>query len=144
VNGRASSRIKADEEGAFSATMKNLIPDANNEIAVIVYGNVSNSTATGNVFVQWQPTPIVLSQAPEPVLENRITLHGSTLPGAKVQLLLKLETVSIPVQNDGSFTCNVLLNKIGENTFTIRALAQGYKREDVEVTIVRTSGADNP
>ena len=144
VNGQPSSRFKADAEGAFSVTLKNLIPDADNEITFFVSGDGSASTATGSVFVQWQPTPIILSQTAGTVQEDRITLQGITLPGTKLQLIRKLETVSITVQKDGSFTYSVLLKKIGENTFTIRALAQGYKRTEVEATFIRIAEAGNP
>ncbi|MCL1855954.1 MAG: hypothetical protein FWF86_09500, partial [Clostridia bacterium] len=144
VNGRSSSRFKADADGSFSVTMKNLTPDTNNEIIIFAYGNGSASTAACNVYVRWQPTPIVLSQTTGTVREDRMTLQGITLPGAKVQLIRKLETVSITVQKDGSFVYSPLLKKIGENTFTIRALAQGYKRTEVEVSITRVEGVDNP
>ncbi len=138
VGGQASSRFLSEADGSFSVTVPNLEPDADNAIEVTSFlKSGETSTVRFSVRVQWQPSPLVLSKTGGAVEGDRLPLRGLTLPGAKVQLLRKTDAVAVPVAKDGSFSLDVLLKKAGENTFTLRSVAPGYRRTDVTVTVTR-------
>lgn len=140
LNGRTSSRFQADESGAFSFTMKNLEPDAVNELTVTASQGEDVSTASCSLALRWQPSPLALAQASGTVKADHVFLEGITLPGSKVQLLRRTGTDLIPVGEDGRFRYKVLLKKLGENSFTLRTLSPGYRRADVEVSLLRAIG----
>lgn len=137
VNGAASSRFKAKADGTFTVTMPKLKPDGTNAIEVTAFDQTHVSTIRFEVAVHWQATPLALSQTGGEVEGESFTLYGLTLPGAKVELIRRLDTVTIPVQSDGSFLCNISTKKLGDNAFTIRSTSLGYRRTDVEVVVTR-------
>ncbi len=141
VNGSLSSRFKADVNGAFSVTMKNLDPEKPNEILVIASKGKETSTAQCQVRVDWQTTPLVVSPTAGLVRDNHFALRGLTLPGAKVQLLRGRSASPVPLQSDGSFSLDVSLPKVGENAITVRSLAPGYRRVDIPLRITRAVSA---
>lgn len=138
VDGKASSRFQVDESGAFTVTVPRLNADADNLIEVTAFTKAGETSVVHfTVRVDWQSSPLVLSQTGGTAHGERMQLRGLTLPGSKVQLIRKQETVQVVVGEDGSFVTNVLLKKIGENTFTIRCTAPGYRRVDTVVTVTR-------
>lgn len=143
INGVTSSRIKADDAGAFSVTMMNLDPEKPNEVTITAYSGEEISTASCILTVNWQHTPMTLSQTSGSTTEDIFPLEGITLPGSKVQLIRRTSTTPVQVQEDGNFSLQVALKKEGDNTFTIRSLATGYKRSDLEVTITRVGNAES-
>lgn len=142
VNGVASSRFKANADGTFSVTMPKLTPDGTNTIEVTAFDQTHVSTIRFEVAVHWQTTPLALSQTSGEVEGESFTLYGLTLPGAKVELIRRSETVTIPVQSDGSFSVSVFTKKLGDNAFTIRSTSLGYRRADVEVMVTRKASLD--
>lgn len=137
VNGISSSRIRADKEGRFSFSMKNLETKTSNEIEVVAYTDEGSATVYFTVQVDWQDTPLLLMQSNGHVEEDTMILSGLTLPNATIQLILPKETKKIRVMEDGSFSCNVFLKKRGQTTFTVRALAPGYRRTETQVSVSR-------
>ena len=137
LNGKASSRFKAGADGSFSVSIKGLETEGDNQVELTAFTTQEASVIRFTVSVQWQQTPLMLSQTSGDVQEDSVALNGVTLPGAKVQLIRRTGTNTIPLREDGSFTVAVSTKKLGENAFTIRALAPGYRREDTLVTLVR-------
>ena len=136
VNGTSSSRFKSDENGNFSANVRGL-KAGDNKLELIAYRGKDQTRISFEVTVDWQLTPMVLANRAPAVESDTVTIEGLTLPGAKISLIRKSGTSNVTVAEDGSFSCEVKLKQAGENTFTLRALADGYKRNDMEVTATR-------
>ena len=146
INGAASSRVKPAPDGSFAISAKGLDDGKTNEVEVTASRKGDEmSSIRFDMPVDWQPTPLALSPLGGDVYEDRTTVNGLTLPGAKVQLFRKTGTANIVVQKDGSFTFDVVTKRDGKNTFAVRALSNGYRRTDIELAFTRKSGdSDNP
>ncbi len=138
VNGRTSSRFKPEKDGSFSVSVPNLDTSAPNEVEVTAFDSASASTIRFSVAVDWQDTPLALSQTTGETAEESLTLRGLTLPNTKVQLVRRSGTATVPVAEDGSFTCQIPLKKVGVHTVSVTAQAAGYRRREVQVTLQRT------
>ncbi|MDD3412135.1 MAG: hypothetical protein PHY12_15125, partial [Eubacteriales bacterium] len=141
VNDVASSRFKADAEGRFTANLPNLQDGVENDVTLSVWSGDSKNAVSFKVKVEWQSTPVALSRTGGTVEGDSVTLSGLTLPGAKVTLLRGSSSTNVKVAQDGSFTCTVKLSRVGENTATLRALADGYRRVDTALAFTRVVSA---
>ena len=140
VNGIGSSRIRADQDGHFSFTMKDLAADAENKIEIIAFETQGPNTSTARftVTVNWQATPLVISQTTGSVEGDTLFLTGQTLPGSRVQLDRGQNRISnVSVAADGSFSCKVPMRKSGETKFAVLSTASGYRRTTAEGTVTR-------
>ncbi len=136
LGGSTSSRIKADESGAFRFTVPGLTGNAENPIEIIAFKGDQMTVASFTVKVVWQLTPLVLS--PTSQAEGKtVTLNGLTLPGASVKITEGRGTGRIIVGEDGSFRVTLNLGRMGENSFTLQAQAAGYHRNDHPLRITR-------
>ncbi len=133
----ASTRFYADENGRFSVTVNDLVGDEVNELKLSATKDELTATVNVSILVDWQDTPVTLACTYATVEGDKYMLYGKTLPGAKVQMLRKSRSIDLNVADDGSFSCNVSLNTNGGTAFTIRALAVGYHRTDVSVSLNR-------
>ena len=80
VNGSTSSRVKADEDGAFSVTVPSLEGNAENDVEVLVYKDALQTVVDFTVTVDWQYAPLAL-ETPGNVEADGVTLNGLVLPG---------------------------------------------------------------
>lgn len=141
VGDTTSSRIKADETGAFRFTVQGLTGNAANLIELTAFkGDVKTVVRIG-VTVDWQQVPFTLETAAHTDAKT-LTLRGLTLPNASVKLLSGRGTGSIVVAEDGTFAVTLTLGRIGQNAFTLQAQAAGYHRTDYSFSVTRTQSAD--
>lgn len=140
VNGKTSSRITADDAGAFSVTVPNLNGDEQNAIRLTVYKGDQKTVVDFTVTVDWQLSPLVLETVGD-IAQDEVTLRGLTLPGATVKLTAGRGVGRITVGEDGAFTVTLRLTHLGENEFTLQAQAAGYHRNDVTLSVTRVESA---
>ncbi len=136
-----SSRIKADETGAFRFTLTGLEGDAANVVSLTAFKGELKTVVHFTVTVAWQRVPFALQSAPE-TEGNTLTLRGLTLPQATVKLTAGRGAGSIVVGEDGAFTVTLSLTRLGENDFTLQAQASGYHRTDYDFSVTRNQSAD--
>ena len=136
VNGKSSSRIKADTDGRFSFTVPNLTGNETNAIELTAFKGDAKTVVDFSVRVDWQTTPLALETA-ENVAEDRVTLSGLALPGTTVKLTQGRGSGRITVAGDGTFSVTLLLDRVGSNDFTLQAQAQGYHRNDYAFSVTR-------
>ena len=141
VGGKSSSRIKAEADGSFRFTVQGLTGDAENVVTLTAFQGDQKTVATFTVTVDWQDTPLAVEQVSS-VAEKTVTLQGLTLPGATVQLSRGKSAGRITVDENGAFSVTLRLNRIGENAFTLQALADGYHRTDFAFTVNREMTAE--
>ena len=141
VNGDPSSRIKADENGAFRFTVPNLIGNTDNAIELTAFKDDQKTIVSFTVTVDWQLAPVVL--APIPTVEGKsVTISGLALPSSSVELTKGRGAKSISVGADGAFSTTLLLSRAGENSFTLQVQSAGYHRNDYSFTVTRTLSVD--
>lgn len=142
VNGKNSSRIKADETGAFSFTVPNLTGDVANAIELTAFKGEQKTIVDFTVSVDWQTTPLAM-EATGIVTSDSVSLKGLTLPGSIVTLTQGRGSGIIAVGEDGTFDVTLHPNQVGANDFTLQVLSAGYHRNDYAFTITRAeSDAD--
>lgn len=140
VNGKVSSRIKADESGAFSFTVPNLSGNQSNQIEVTAFKGDLKTSVSFTVTVDWQYAPVSLETVGE-IQADTVTLRGVVLPDSSVTLTQGRGSGRITVGADGTFTVTLALPRLGENAFTLRVQTTGYHRSDESFVIVRTQSA---
>lgn len=139
INGQTSSRIRADEDGRFSVTVSGLTGNEENPIELSASKDDKAAIVRFSVKVDWQSTPLVIAPLPASIQADSVVLRGLTLPGSKVTLLRKSSSTNLTVQEDGSFEYEISLRAIGELSFTVRAVAPGYRRTDTALALTRES-----
>ncbi len=139
LNGKASSRIKADEAGAFSVTVPGLTANGANTVELTAFKGDAKTVVSFAVKVDWQYTPLALSAA-RSTQGDTLALQGVTLPGATVKVTHG-RAGRVTVGEDGTFTLTLALPRLGENAFSLQAQAEGYHRYDLELTVTRTQSA---
>ncbi len=137
VNGKGYERFTADSEGRFTCLIRNLPKAGKNVIAIYAIGDKGYGVVTFTVLLEQEKAPLAVTPVKEGVADNRTVITGAVLPGSTVQVLYRAKTYDAQVKEDGSFTCEVELNKVGENTFTIRAALPGYLRGEEKLTVLR-------
>ena len=140
VNGKNSSRIVADAQGAFRVTVPNLKGNAENAIVVTAAKDDQKTRLSGTVTVQWVDTPLTLETVTEAEAEL-VTVRGLTLPGTALTLTQGRAKGALTVAADGTFTLTLHLPRIGENAFTLRAQATGFRRAEAAFAITRALSA---
>lgn len=140
VNGKSSSRIVADAQGAFRVTVPNLKGNAENAIVVTATKGDLKTQLTGTVTVQWLDTPLALETVTESEAEL-VTVRGLTLPGTALTLTQGRAKGALTVAADGAFTLTLRLPRIGENAFTLRAQATGFRRAETAFVVTRVRSA---
>jgi hypothetical protein len=70
--------------------------------------------------------------------DDHYTLYGRTLPGASVKLYLRKQATEAQVAEDGTFRLNVPLDKDGVFKYTLRVTCEGWKKQDIPVTLTRS------
>ena len=136
VNGRSSSRVRADAQGAFSVLVPNLTGDAENQLEVTAFRGDTKTVVDFTVTVDWVSTPLIL-QPTDGVQGDEVTLLGLTLPGTTVALTRGRGTARIVVADDGTFQLTLKLPRVGDNAFTLQAQATGYRRSNVSFQVTR-------
>lgn len=139
LNGKASSRIRADEAGAFRFAVPSLAADATNAVELTAFQGDAKTVVSFTVTVDWQVTPLALSAA-RSAQGDTLVLQGLTLPGASVKLTHG-RAARVAVGEDGAFTLSLSLPRLGENAFTLQAQAEGYHRYDLNFAVTRTQSA---
>lgn len=140
VNGKSSSRIVADAQGAFRVTVPNLKGNADNAIVVTATKGDQKTQLSGTIAVQWLDTPLVLETVTQ-AEATLVTVRGLTLPGTVLTLTHGHAQGALTVEADGSFNLSLRLPRIGENAFTLRAQAAGFRRAEAAFAITRVPGA---
>lgn len=141
VNGKNSSRIKADETGAFSFTVPNLTDDTN-AIELTAFKGEQKTVVDFSVTVDWQTTPLAM-ETTGVVTEDSTSLRGLTLPGSTVQLTQGHGSGTIAVGADGTFSVKLLTSQVGANDFTLQVQSPGFHRNDYTFSVTRAeSGVD--
>lgn len=139
LNGKASSRVKADEAGAFRFTVPGLTASGANTVELTAFKGDAKTVVTFAVNVDWQYTPLALAAA-RSAQGDTLALQGLTLPGATVKVT-RGRASRVTVGEDGTFTLTLQLGRLGENAFSLQAQADGYHRYDMDLTVTRTQSA---
>lgn len=140
VGDTTSSRVKADETGAFRFTLTGLTGDAANLIELTAFKGDVKTILRFTVTVDWQSVPFALETVQTAEGRN-VTLRGLTLPGATVKITAGRGGAAT-VGEDGAFTISLTLPRIGRNDFTLQAQAEGYHRTDFSFSVTRLQSAD--
>lgn len=142
LNNKNSSRVKADEQGAFNFTVPNLAGGEANAIELTAFKGELKTVVDFTVMVDWQLSPLA-TETTGVVTADNVTLRGLTLPGSTVQLTQGRGSDSISVGADGTFSVTLLTSRVGANDFTLQVQSPGYHRNDYAFTITRAeSDAD--
>jgi len=142
VNGKNSSRIKADGQGAFNFVVPTLAGGTSNAIELTAFKGEQKTVVSFSVTVDWQLSPVALN-VPGTVTQDGVTVSGLTLPGSTVKLTQGRGNSSAAVGEDGAFSLTLVTTRAGANDFTLQVQAPGYHRNDYAFSITRAeSGAD--
>ena len=136
LNGRSSSRIKADETGAFSFSVPSLTGNADNAITLTAFQDDLKTVVRFTVAVQWQTAPLALETV-DTVAAQSVTLRGLALAGSTVRLTQGRGSERIAVADDGQFSVQLMLGRAGANAFTLQVQADGFRRNDYSFSINR-------
>lgn len=142
VNGKTSSRVKADDAGSFRITVPSLEGNAVNQMQFTAYKGDLKTVASFTVTVNWQDSPFVLEE-PGTVESNNVTLKGLTLPNSTVTLTKGRGTSHIVVDDTGAFSMSLLLSQVGENSFTLQVQSTGYRRNTSTFTVTRAESQED-
>jgi hypothetical protein len=137
VNGQGYERFTSDSEGRFTCQIRELTRDGKNLVTIHAIGEKGYGVVAFTVILAQEKAPLTLSPMTQGVAGNSAVITGAVLPGSEVQVLYRTKTYDAVVLEDGSFTCVVGLDKLGENTFTVRATLAGYKKGEEKITAVR-------
>lgn len=137
VNGEGYERFTADDEGRFTCLVRALPQAGKNVIAIYAIGEKGYGVVTFAVTLEQEKAPLTVTPMTQGVADNRAVITGAVLPGSSVQVLYRNKTYDAKVAEDGSFSCEVDLPKVGENTFTIRTSLTGYLKGEEKLTVLR-------
>jgi hypothetical protein len=137
VNGQGYERFTSDSEGRFTCQIRELTRDGKNLVTIHAIGEKGYGVVAFTVILAQEKAPLTVSPMTQGVAGNSAVITGAVLPGSEVQVLYRTKTYDAVVLEDGSFTCVVGLDKLGENTFTVRATLAGYKKGEEKITAVR-------
>lgn len=142
VNGKTSSRVKADDTGSFRITVPSLEGNAVNQMQFTAYKGDLKTVVSFSITVNWQDSPFVL-EATDAVQGNSVTLNGLTLPGSTVSLTKGRGSSHIVVDDSGAFSLSLLLSQLGENSFTLQVQSTGYRRNTSTFTVTRAESQED-
>ena len=137
VNGDGYERFTADSEGRFTCLVRALPLSGKNVVAIHAIGEKGYGVVTFAVTLEQEKAPLIVTPMTEGVADDRAVITGAALPGSSVQVLYRTKTYDAIVSEDGSFSCQVDLPKVGENNFTLRASLTGYLRGEEKLTVLR-------
>ncbi len=142
VNNKGYERFTADGEGRFTIYVRTLAK-GKNVVAVHAIGENGYGVVNFTVVLDQARSPLAVTEFPKGIAGASAVITGSVLPGSTVKVMQKSKTYTAQVAEDGGFACEIPLNKLGENAFTVRAETPGYLRSDESVVISRVlSDAD--
>ncbi len=137
VNGQGYERFTSDSEGRFTCLIRELTKNGKNLVTIHAIGEKGYGVVAFTVMLEQEKAPLIVTPITQGVADNRTVITGAVLPGSTVQVLYRTKTYDAVVSEDGSFTCEVGLDRLGENTFTIRASLTGYLKGEDKLTVVR-------
>ncbi len=137
INSTGYERFHADADGRYTVEIRNLPKAGKNLVAIYAIGEKGYGVVTFSVMLDQAKVPMAVTQLPQGVEGDQALITGAVPPGASVQVLYRTKTYDAQVAEDGSFTCLVELQRLGENLFTVRAAQNGYLRNDQKLTVTR-------
>lgn len=133
-------RFTAAADGTFTSVLT--FPDAGKQrVRVQAIGQAGYGTAAFSVTVKQVQVPAALAVTEAETRDDHYTLYGRTLPGASVKLYLRKQATEAQVAEDGTFRLNVPLDKDGVYKYTLRVTCEGWKKQDIPVTLTRSPDA---
>lgn len=137
VNGQGYERFTSDSEGRFTCLIRELTKGGKNVVTIYAIGEKGYGVVAFAVRLEQEKAPLIVTPMTQGVAGNRTVITGAVLPGSTVQVLYRTKAYDADISEDGSFTCEVGLDRLGENTFTIRATLTGYLKGEEKLTVVR-------
>jgi hypothetical protein len=137
VNGQGYERFTSDSEGRFTCPIRELTKNGKNVVTIYAIGEKGYGVVAFTVMLEQEKAPLTITPMTQGVAGNSTVITGAVLPGSEVQVLYHTKTYDAVVHEDGSFICEVGLDKLGENTFTVRATLTGYLKGEEKLTAVR-------
>jgi hypothetical protein len=143
VNSVGYERFTADKDGRFSIYVRELPKKGKNVIKIQARSDKGYGDISFTVMLSQTPVPLAVTPVQDAVAGSGLTITGSTLPGAQVQVLGKGRTYEAIVEADGGFSCDVSLSRLGENELTVQASLAGRLHGEAKVSIVRVSSQED-
>ena len=143
VNTVGYERFTADAEGRFTIFVRSLPEKGKNTVMVQAKGEKGYGAVSFTVYLDQARTPLALTPAKEAVVGKEYEVSGSTLPGAKVTVIVSKKTYNAQVDQNGGFSCLVPLPKIGQNTISVESVLEGYRRGTESLIVERSPSASD-
>jgi hypothetical protein len=137
VNGQGYERFTSDSEGRFTCLIRELTKAGKNLVTIHAIGEKGYGVVAFSVSLEQEKAPLTVTPITQGVAGGSTVITGAVLPGSTVQVLYHTQTYNAAVSEDGSFDCEVGLDRLGENTFTIRATLEGYLKSEEKLTVIR-------
>lgn len=137
VNGQGYERFTSDSEGRFTCNVRELTKKGKNVVTIYAIGEKGYGVVAFSVMLEQERAPLSVAPMTQGVAGGSAVITGAVLPGTAVQVLYHAKTYDAAVMEDGSFACEVGLDKLGENTFTVRATLEGYLKGEEKLTVIR-------
>lgn len=140
INNVGYQRFHADEEGRFSVEISSGLAEGKNTISFQTAGENGYGNYSFTVNIQRASTPLTLSPLPAEIPSPNYLVTGSSLPGAVIQVDNKQKTYETTALEDGTFSVEVYMPRMGDNALTLTASGGGYKKHNEGLTLHRITG----
>ncbi len=134
-------RFTADEKGQFSVEVSGL-SDGKNTVSLQSVGKNGYGNVSFTLTVDRIPTPLVITPLQGEIAAKTYIITGTTLPGATLQAQGKQKSHETIADEKGHFSIEVALPRMGDNSFTLSSIAQGYRKHNQDVTLHRVEGEE--
>ena len=137
VNGQGYERFTSDSDGRFTCNVRELTKKGKNVVTIYAIGEKGYGVVAFTVILEQERAPLTVTPMAQGVAGGSAVITGAVLPGSTVTVLYHAKTYDAAVLEDGSFACEVGLDKLGENNFTVRAILDGYLKGEEKLTVIR-------
>jgi hypothetical protein len=143
VNSVGYERFTSDKDGRFSVNVRELPKKGKNVIKIQARSDKGYGDISFTVNLAQTPVPLAVTPVQDAVEGSALTITGSTLPGAQVEVLAKGRTYEATVEADGGFSCDVKLGQLGENGLTVEASLSGRLHGEVKLSVIRVRSQED-
>lgn len=141
IEGTGYQRFTADDKGNFSVEISSLA-DGKSTISLQTIGKNGYGNISFTVTVQRVITPLAVTTIQAQIPYSNYTITGATLPNALVEVQGKQKTYNAYADDNGNFTVEVYMPRMGDNAFTLSSMGSGYKKHSQDIMLHRIEGEE--